>query len=175
MTAVLEVRELRQTDIELIADYWVNSSTQHLLSMGVDLGKVPPREAFIEMLGAQLALPLEQRNAYAIIWLLNGEPIGHCNTNPTMFGEEAKMHLHIWDAENRKKKIGTSLLKMTLPLFFRNLKLKRLYCEPYALNPAPNSTLKKLGFRFIKEYITVPGSINFEQPVNQWVLENPPL
>ena len=30
--------------------------------------------------------------------------------------------------------------------------------------------MEKLGFEFIKEYITVPGFINFEQPVKRWEL-----
>ena len=80
------------------------------------------------------------------------------------------MHLHLWNAENRTKGFGTKLLKMTLPFFFENLHLKKLYCEPYALNPAPNKTLENIGFEFEKEYITIPGSLNFEQPVKRWVM-----
>ena len=57
---------------------------------------------------------------------------------------------------------------MTLPFFFENFKLKKLYCEPYALNAAPNKTLTKAGFNFVKKYSTIPGSISFEQEVNQW-------
>jgi len=41
-------------------------------------------------------------------------------------------------------------------------------CEPYALNPAPNKILKKVGFTFIKIYETTPGWINFKQKVNQY-------
>ncbi|MFY9738664.1 MAG: hypothetical protein WAK11_06355, partial [Candidatus Cybelea sp.] len=46
-----------------------------------------------------------------------------------------------------------------------------LYCEPYVENPAPNRALLKLGFRFIKRYRTVPGLINFDQEVNQYVIQ----
>jgi len=73
------------------------------------------------------------------------------------------MHLHLWNAASRKKGIGSQLVKMSLKYFFENLKLKRLFCEPYALNPAPNKTLEKTGFDFVKEYITIPGAFNFEQ------------
>lgn len=59
---------------------------------------------------------------------------------------------------------------MTLPYFFNKLQLKRLYCEPYALNPAPNKTLEKVGFTFVKEHLTIPGSLNFEQPAKLWEL-----
>ena len=166
----LNVREMAAADIELIADYWTTSSPAHLQGMGVDLSKMPSRSQFIDMLTSQLALPVTERRAYCIIWEADGLAVGHCNTNPTKYGEEAWMHLHLWNSGVRQKGMGTALVKMTLPLFFNNLQLKRLYCEPYALNPAPHKTLEKAGFHLGKEYTTVPGSINFEQPVKQWLI-----
>lgn len=80
------------------------------------------------------------------------------------------MHLHIWDYMNRKKGFGAALIKKSLPFYFKNLKLQEVYCEPYALNPAPNKVVEKIGFTFIKQYLTVPGASNFEQMVNQWKL-----
>lgn len=50
------------------------------------------------------------------------------------------------------------------------MELKNIYCEPYAQNPAPNKTLAKAGFLFVKKYTTIPGYLNFEQEVNQWLM-----
>ncbi len=166
--AILSVRELEGKDIPLIVGYWMNADEKHLLGMGVDISKMPKEEDLSAMLHAQLLLPLDKKKSYCTIWQINGEPVGHCNTNPTTFGEEANMHLHLWSSASRRKGIGSTLLKMSLNYFFKNLQLKRLLCEPYALNPAPNKTLEKAGFDFIKEYITTPGAFNFEQPVKQW-------
>jgi RimJ/RimL family protein N-acetyltransferase len=80
------------------------------------------------------------------------------------------MHLHLWDEQLRKMGIGHDLLKMTLPYFFDTFKLKSLYCEPSASNPAPNKTLEKVGFDFVKQYETTPGWINFHQAVNRWCM-----
>jgi RimJ/RimL family protein N-acetyltransferase len=80
------------------------------------------------------------------------------------------MHLHLWNSETRGKGIGCELVKLTLPYFFEKLKLKDLYCEPYALNPAPNNTIQKAGFEFVNEHITMPGAFNFEQRVRKWHL-----
>ena len=80
------------------------------------------------------------------------------------------MHLHMWNSDLRKKGIGTELVKMSLPYFFENLQLKKIYCEPYALNAAPNIVLGKAGFTFMKKYLTIPGFLNFEQPVKCWEL-----
>lgn len=169
-SASLSVREIQQSDIEPLSDYWFNSSPEFLIAMGVDLSKMPAREVWKEMLNEQLGRSYEEKKLYCIIWLLDDEPVGHSNVNRILFGEEAYMHLHIWKPANRTKGMGLQFVKMTLPFFFQNMKLKKICCEPYAVNPAPNKTMQKLGFDFIKEYITVPGFINFEQPVKHWEL-----
>ena len=138
--------------------------------MGVDMNKMPTRQKWKEMLLEQLSQSYEEKKSYCIIWLVNGKPIGHSNINKIIFGEEAYMHLHIWYADVRKKGFGTAFIKMTLPWFFEKYKLKKLYCEPYALNPAPNKILEKAGFKFVKEYVTTPGWLNFEQPVKLWIM-----
>ncbi len=136
--------------------------------MGIDLTKMPLKEEWVPMLTEQLQIPYDQKKSYSTIWELNGKPVGHCNVNKITFGEEAYMHLHIWYAAERRAGFGVSFIKMSLPWFFKNLQLKKIYCEPYALNPAPNKTLARAGFSFIKEYNSIPGSFSFEQPVNQW-------
>lgn len=168
--ADLSTRELLPGDVQLIVNYWQTAEPAFLLGMGVDLKKMPPPEQLKEMIADQLNHPYENKKAYAIIWLVNGGPVGHCNVNKIIFGEEAYMHLHLWNNDTRQKGIGASLVKMTLPWFFKNLQLKNLYCEPYALNPAPNRTLEKVGFELVKEHVTIPGYLNFEQPCKLWKL-----
>ena len=165
------VRELQSADIEPITDYWLNADTDYLRGMGADISKLPTREEWHKMLSTQIGQDYAEKQAYAIIWLLGGQPIGHSNINKIVFGVEAYLHLHIWQPEFRKDGHGQAFLEMSIPFFFKNMRLKRLYCEPYALNPAPNRTLQKLGFTFVKNYVTTPGWINFEQEVKLWVLE----
>ena len=165
---ILSVRELEPKDVEFITDYWLNADREFLHSMGADIEKIPARPELSGMIAEQLDQAYPDKRSYCIIWELDGKPIGHCNTNKINFGEAAYMHLHIWNIEQRKKGIGTDLVKMTIPYFFKNLKLKKLCCEPYALNPAPNKTLEKTGFELVKNYVTIPGYLNFEQEVNLW-------
>jgi RimJ/RimL family protein N-acetyltransferase len=166
----ITVREINLGDIDLIADYWLNSDPQFLINMGVDLAKLPGREALTNMLSEQINLPLHEKKSYALIWELNGRPVGHSNVNAISFGDHATMHLHIWQSNIRKQGLGSQLVKMSLPFYFEKLELQTLICEPYALNPAPNKTLKKVGFTFEKRYRTIPGTLNFEQEVNRWTL-----
>lgn len=166
----ISVRELEERDIEHITDYFLCSGDDFLVGMGVDLTKVPDRETWQKMLREQLSQPYNKKQSYCLVWEVDGKAIGHSNVNKILFGKEAYMHLHLWNNNVRKKGLGTTLVKMTLPYFFKNLHLKTLYCEPYSLNPAPNNTLKKIGFTFVKDYVCTPGWINFEQRVNLWEL-----
>lgn len=167
-TPTLSVREIQQNDIPLIIEYWLNAEPAYLQGMGVDLDKMLSHEQWQSMLEEQLGLPHEQKKSYCMIWEVDGQPVGHCNVNRIVFGEEAFMHLHIWYAAIRSMRLGTELIKMTLPYFFKNLQLKKICCEPYALNPSPNKALAKAGFEFVNEYITIPGALNFEQTVAHW-------
>jgi RimJ/RimL family protein N-acetyltransferase len=167
---VLSVREMQPTDIELIIQYWLSADKNFLEGMGADIKKIPAREEWIKMLTQQYQQSYNQKQSYCLIWLHDGLAVGHSNVNKIVFGKEAYMHLHLWKTSVRQKGMGAHLVKMGLPYFFNNLQLQKLYCEPYALNTAPNKTLQKVGFTFLEKYTTTPGWLNFEQEVNLWVL-----
>jgi len=80
------------------------------------------------------------------------------------------MHLHLWNVGERRKGPGFEFVKLTIAHYFEKLQSKDLYCEPYALNPAPNRLLEKLGFDFVERYRSIPGPSNFEQEMNLWKL-----
>jgi [ribosomal protein S5]-alanine N-acetyltransferase len=168
MNNLLSVREIEPKDIAHIVDYWTNASDKHLLAMGVDVTKRRYPAELENMLTTQIQTPYQQKNSYCVIWELEGVPVGHCNTNPINYGKDAFMHLHVWIPLQRNKGYGVQFVKMTLPYFFNNLQLQELFCQPYALNPSPNKTIEKVGFDFVKEYITIPGPLAFEQPVKLW-------
>lgn len=166
----LSVTLLTPTEIPSIIRYWTASDPAHLEGMGVDLDKVPSAASLTSMLEGQVALPDAEKQSLATIWWVDGEAIGHCNVNRIEYGQEAYMHLHIWHPSRRRRGVGRQLVALSLPYFFDRLQLQTLWCEPFAHNPAPNATLPMLGFQFENEYVTVPGSLNFEQPVKRWRL-----
>ena len=167
---MLAVREILPEDVDALVNYWLHSDPEFMRGMGVDLTKLPKREVLEKMLSSQLSQVYTEKQSYAMIWLIDQKPVGHCNVNKIEFGKSAYMHLHLWHSEHRQKGLGSALVKLCLPHFFEKLKLETIYCEPYALNPSPNKTLAKLGFTFEREYITTPGYLNFEQPVKRWSL-----
>lgn len=165
---MLSVREIEEKDIPALCDYWTNSDHAFMRGMGVDVAKIPTREQFAKMLREQINHPYEEKKSYCMIWELDGTAVGHSNVSKIVFGQEAYMHLHLWNTTARQKGMGVDFVKLTIPYFFRNMRLKKLFCEPYALNPAPNKTMPKVGFTFVKSYVCIPGWINFEQEVNLW-------
>lgn len=171
MNTELSVREIQESDIHFIIDYWLQADEEFLRAMGADIKKIPLKDQWMEMLMQQINQSYEEKESYCTIWLINEKPVGHCNVNEIIYGKEAYMHLHLWNTETRKKGAGTEFVKKSIIFFFKNLLLKSLYSEPYALNSAPNKVLEKTGFRFVKEYRTTPGYLNFEQNVKLWRLD----
>ena len=98
-------------------------------------------------------------------------PVGHSNINDIVFGQQAYMHLHLWNPGDRQKGNGTYFIAGSLQYYFEKFRLEKIYCQPNAANDAPNKTLEKAGFTFIKKYETIPGWLNFKQHVNLWVME----
>lgn len=158
-------------DYERMLDYFLTAEESFLRGMGVDPQRLPQREAWLTVLLPDLLRPDGQKHTFYLSWDSEGTRIGHCNLNPLIYGEQAHVHLHLWDASARRAGLGTELLRQSMRIFFQRFALQRVYCEPYAQNPAPNRVLVKAGFRFVKRYRTTPGLIQFEQEVNQYVME----
>jgi [ribosomal protein S5]-alanine N-acetyltransferase len=172
-TDVPQIRPFAERlDYERMIDYFLTADDAFLEGMGVDRKKLPRREAWIEsaMLDHK-RINAEKERAY-LAWIYKGPLIGHSSINGIKIGEEAFIHLHLWDSRLRKTGLGTKYFKASAAEFMRVFRLKRLYCEPYAENPAPNHVLVRSGFRFVKRYRRAPGAINYEQDVNQYVLES---
>lgn len=165
------VREMQLDEVKLMVRYFLDADTGFLKGMGVDPAKLPSQSEWFELLQKDFARPIQKKQFYYLVWEADGVPFGHCNVNKIVFGQSAYMHLHIWTDGNRGRGCATQLLKPSIVHFFERLQLRELFCEPYALNPAPNKTLPKCGFRLSKNYETTPGWIAFHQPVNLWVLD----
>jgi RimJ/RimL family protein N-acetyltransferase len=158
-----------------MVEYFLSAHEPFLRGMGVDPNKLPRREAWLERLLPDLTRPDRQKQTFYLGWDCDGVRVGHCNVNQLLYGEEACVHLHLWDARARRAGLGTELFGRSMRVFFRRFELRRLYCEPYAENPAPNRVVTKAGFRLLQRHRTTPGLINFEQDVNRYVIDRAAL
>jgi|SRR5579872_1013646 len=158
-------------EYDAVLDYFLSADESYLRAMGVEPSKLPQRAAWLERLVADLARPDEEKQTFYLGWDYEGRRVGHSNMNPLVYGDHGYVHLHLWDAAARRAGLGTEFFRRSIEVFFRRFALRRLYCEPYAENPAPNRVLSKAGFRLEERYRTTPGFIASEQDVNRYVME----
>jgi RimJ/RimL family protein N-acetyltransferase len=167
----LTVREMMLAETGMITDYFHGATAEYLEALGVDPTRLPPRESWPERFARECALPVEKRNALWVIWLSDDRAIGFSTSDKIVYGEQAGMHLHLTDPQRRNGGAGVECLRRSVDIYFERLRLKRLFCEPNAFNVAPNRTLQKAGFKYLKTHMTVPGPLNFHQAVTRWVIE----
>jgi RimJ/RimL family protein N-acetyltransferase len=167
----LTVREMVSSEVDVVIEYFQNSTPEHLELLGVDPTRLPPLESWRERMRHECTLPIDQRARLLVVWLSGDRPVGFSIADKIAFGEQANMHLHVTDAERRHQGIGLECVRRSIDIYFDRLKLKRLFCEPNAFNVAPNRTLQKAGFKYLKTHMTVPGPFNFHQAVTRWVME----
>jgi RimJ/RimL family protein N-acetyltransferase len=160
-------------DYARMIDYFLDADPGFLRGMGVDPARLPQRAIWLESAVRDHRRVDAKRQRFYLAWFHDGTPVGHSSVNKITIGEQAFIHLHLWVRGLRGHGLGAQFFNASAREFARSLSLKRIWCEPYAENPAPNHVLVKCGFRFVKKYRTVPGDINFEQDVNQYVLDVP--
>lgn len=171
----VHVREMLLEEVDLIIDYFHESKPEHLEMLGVDPTRLPGRAQWRQLYESDSAQPIERRRSLLVVWELGSVPIGFSTVDRIVYGSEAYMHLHIVSPTQRRGGYGATCVRKSAEIYFDRLRLERLYCEPNAFNVAPNRTLQKAGFTYLKTHHTVPGPLNFHQAVTQWVLEKSSL
>lgn len=167
----IAVRPMALSETGIVIDYFHRSTPEHLEMLGVDPTRLLPPDDWRARFADDFALSLDRRPRFFLIWFTGGEPAGFSSCDKILFGESAFMHLHVTKPDNRMRGIGTACVRQSVEIYFRELKLKRLFCEPNAFNTGPNRTLQKAGFKFVKTHMTVPGPLNFHQAVNRWLFD----
>ena len=167
----LTVREMMSSEVNIIIQYFQDSTPEHLEILGVDPSRLPPAQSWRERLQRECTLSIEQRAMMLVIWLSDDQPVGFSTSDKIRYGEQAHMHLHVTEPERRHQGTGVECVRRSADIYFERLKLKWLFCEPNAFNVPPNRTLQKAGFKYLKTHMTVPGPLNFRQAVTRWVME----
>jgi RimJ/RimL family protein N-acetyltransferase len=169
----LQVREMRLDEVEIIPDYFHQSTAEHLETLGVDPTRLRQRAQWIDYFAQEYGKPIETRLVFPLIWKADGATIGFSTADKIVYGKHAYMHLHIVAPERRNGGIGAACVRESAGIYFEALKIERLFCEPNAFNIAPNRTLQAAGFKYLKTHRTVPGPLNYHHAVTRWVLERP--
>jgi len=159
------------SEVGIIIDYFHHSTPEHLNVLGVDPTRLFEPDKWRERYASEYGQPIEKRKALLVAWEMDGQIVGFSTADKITYGKQANMHLHVVDPEHRRRGIGAACVKESASIYFERLKLERLFCEPNAFNVAPNRTLQNAGFKYVKTHETVPGLLNFHQPVTRWVME----
>jgi RimJ/RimL family protein N-acetyltransferase len=169
----VSVREMPLSELGIRIRYFHEASDDYLIALGVDRELLPKPEAWQSFHERDCERPLTERENYALLWELDGQAVGFSSLDHIVFGEEAFMHLHIVEQSWRRRGLGAKFVKLSASKYFEVFELKYLYCEPNALNAAPNRTLQRAGFIYLFSHETIPGPINFRQMTTRWLLERP--
>lgn len=170
----LNVREMRLGEVDVRISYFHGATDEHLQRIGVDRASLPTPADWRATYEQDYARPVEERHVYSLIWELDGETVGFSSADRIVFGQDAFMHLHVLEDDQRRHGLGVEFVKKSARIYFEVLHLERLFCEPNALNTAPNRTMQRAGFEFQFSHHTTPTPINFPQVVTRWVLNRPP-
>lgn len=167
----LSVREMSRSEAPIRIDYFLGASDEYLLTLGVDRNALPSRDEWLAFYEEDYQRPIRERINYSLIWELDDVIVGFSSTDRIDYGNEAFMHLHIIDPSLRRRGLGVEFVTRSVRHYFDVLDLQRLYCEPNALNIAPNRTLQSAGFRYLFSHEAQPGPINYPQVTTRWVIE----
>lgn len=167
----LVVRRFGVDEIALRIDYFHSASDEHLERLGVARDLLPDPARWRSFYEQDHREPPERRREHALAWELDGNVVGFTTADRITYGREAFMHLHLFEEASRGSGLGARFVALSVPLYFEALALDRLYCEPNALNVAPNRTLQKAGFRYELSHHTIPGPLNPPQVVTRWRFE----
>ncbi len=162
---------MRADEFHIRIDYFHRATDAELIVLGVDRARLPSPRTWQESYDEDLSRPLKERSGYALLWMLDHVIVGFSTADQIVFGQEARMHLHIVDADRRRQGLGTQFVRLSAKAYFEIFELQRLFCEPNAVNVAPNRTLQRAGFRYVLSRECTPSPINFPQVTTQWVLE----
>jgi RimJ/RimL family protein N-acetyltransferase len=167
----ITVREMRLDEVDLVVDYFHTASPEFLDTLGVDPTRLPEPVVWRQRYADEFEQPIDRRASLLVIWESDEGAVGFSTADKIAYGRHAHMHLHVVDPDRRNRGVGSAAVTATVRLYFDLLRLERIFCEPNAFNVAPNRTLQRVGFDYVKTYRTVPGRLNYHQAVTRWVLE----
>ena len=82
----LTVREMMSSEIDIISEYFQNSTPEHLETLGVGPSRMPAVESWRERLRRECTLPIEQRSVVLVVWLSGEQPVGFSTSDKIQIG-----------------------------------------------------------------------------------------
>jgi RimJ/RimL family protein N-acetyltransferase len=151
----LSLRDLNESDISMIMDYWYRSPPGYIEAMGVDWAKVVTEPEYRETLAkkCQLNATLPESKINAVVILYEGRPIGFHTINPLVENDYGVFHAHVIDTSLRRQGIASHSYRMATRLFMKRFNLQKIIFKTPVQNSGANAVKAKIGIRLIGEEV----------------------
>lgn len=153
VVSMITVRDLSESDIHLVLDYWFRSPREQIEAMGVDWEKFPAesvmRESLTEKCRANQMLDRSKLNALVVAE--NGIPVGFHTLFPYTEGESGVFHAHLFSSESRRRGIASQSYPLACRVFVDRFQLKKILFKTPTQNRGALRVKEKLGIRRIGE------------------------
>ncbi len=150
---LISVRELTESDIPIMMNYWFRSPPGFIESMGVDPAKMPSESEMEAGMRARMqasrALPKPNSSGVAIVY--DGKFIGQHSVNQLTEDGSAIFHAHIFSPEFRGRGIGMHSYPKACRFFMDRFNLKRILFKTPLQNTGSIRVKEKLGLRCVGE------------------------
>jgi hypothetical protein len=128
----IEVRPFSsRQEYELMLDYFYKADDPFLRGMGVDRLKLPERNKWLDALLADHEKPDGERDRFYLLWIFRGTRVGHSSINKIVLGDEAFIHLHLWNSQLRRAGLGDGICAEVCRLFTSSASI----CKNSSANP----------------------------------------
>lgn len=149
----VSVRDLKESDISKILDYWHRSPNNFLENMGVDLNKMPSEFEMKKILLEKFQNITKDKSFKSTVLIITYEDqaVGVHSLFPIEVGEHAVFHAHIFDENFRGKGIAQISYMKACKIFIERFSFKRILFKTPVRNIGAIKVKEKLGIRCIGE------------------------
>lgn len=157
----VSVRDLSETDIRFVLDYWFRSPPGFIESLGADPTKLPAEAQFADSLRQRVRTNagLDRSRLTSLAVLHEGQFVGFHNLSPLVEGDFGVFHAHISRPEFRGRGVAECSYPQACRVFLQRFALKRILFKTPAQNVGAIRVKEKLGIRFIGEELVDFGVI----------------
>lgn len=143
----LIVRDIQESDIQEIVDYWHKSEPKFLESINVDISKIVSEEETARIFRLCVPENRQEGDRITLVACHGDRVVGYTNLN--FFGDkeakEAYAHVHTIDPKYRSKGVAAFVFKQVVHLFFSHFGLRTLKLQTSASNTRINNLLRRQG------------------------------
>lgn len=149
----ISLRDLTESDLSLLLDYWFRSPIVFFEKLGVDWSKMPPEAEMKKTLLEKLRENENRKKSKLPVLVItyDGQAIGAHTINPLIENDHGIFHAHIWRPEFRRRGIALHTYPQALKIFMERFNLERILFKTPIQNQGAIRVKEKLGIRYLGE------------------------